>query len=125
MPPNKLVARRAGDPTARPNRFDGPNPVCVGGASSASNSSGIVASFRMLRRAWRRRHAVSLWSSVAFDPGPLAAAASGGGASPSEPLAVAPTPAARIGADEVPTVTAARRMEIDEDDRALGRTSTI
>ncbi len=57
----------AGDSTAFPRNSTGTKPPPDRSSSpSASNSAGIVTSFRTLRRAWRIRQAVSLWSSTGF-----------------------------------------------------------
>ena len=76
MSAKKLVASRAGVSMTRPN-------AAISGPESSSTIVAISASFRMPRRAWRMRQAVSLcssgWSLSPDVPGDEGSTASGSG----------------------------------------------
>ncbi len=88
--PNKFVASRAGAPKI----LLWPN-AAGSGSSSASTDSGTIASLRIPRRAWRSRHATSLWLSLGSDPlVPLGVSSASIGSADPMP---GPTPAASTG----------------------------
>ena len=119
--PKKLEARRADELVTRPNTFCPPKPLPSAGASAAATTaSGTVASFRMVRRAWRSRHASSPWSSLPVAPAATAGSAAGAGSGASG------TPAASTGREPgvlTAFATVTCRSAIADDTRPLGRTS--